>query len=227
MPGFFSSTISNNLTRLSGHLIDWSRVGELIASGKHRYSTSEIIQRSAIGAATGLAGYVGYWLSETEESGLTRGLYTMSGVFIGFVVSHALVIAPLVYKRYQIGQDCQHVKDTILQQLQGLKGEWPNDETITQLIITVSKAINIVMATNLADEQHARASQTLGRRRTLLTKISDKLTTDMARLKTTSNFNATVDKLHHEWQQNPINRDKLQPMTAPEPIVEDNVMRRQ
>lgn len=64
MFGFFSK----NLTEYSNHYLDWSRIGELVSSGVHRYSTNEMIARGKIIASTAISGFLAAYLNDKEKT---------------------------------------------------------------------------------------------------------------------------------------------------------------
>ncbi|STX30114.1 Uncharacterised protein [Legionella beliardensis] len=199
MTGFFSSQVANTLSSWSNYYMDWSRVGELLREGTHRYSWHELIQRGTILASMGEGLYLGYNYSDSD-SWLNRGLYSMSGCFVGFVVSHLVVIAPLIYKRYQLSQDCTEAQKMILNSLQDLRA-YPNDsELIDSIIDLVTTQVKAIMEMNLSNEKHSNASLTWGKRRTLLTNLAAELKQDIHGLNTTNNP-FFLDELEKRWSQ--------------------------
>ncbi|WP_133128685.1 hypothetical protein [Legionella nagasakiensis] len=200
MPGFFSSETANALTARFHHLVDWSRVGELLASGRHRYTTRQLIERGVIIAAMGAGVCAGYNMADSGF-GLGSTLYSMAGCFIGFVASHAVVILPLIHKRYQMSQACSAAQKRILSLLQEINHLDGDREKVSELVRTISRVVAETMTLNLSDEQHARASQTWGARRALMEKISDKLSVDFNLLRSTTDQDALLDELNGFWSQ--------------------------
>ncbi|WP_035892869.1 hypothetical protein, partial [Legionella oakridgensis] len=196
----FPTETANALTARFHHLVDWSRVGELLASGRHRYTTRQLIERGVIIAATGAGAYMGYNLADSGF-GLGSALYSMAGSFVGFVLSHTVVIIPLIYKRYQMSQACSAAQENILALLQDINHLEGDREKVSALIRTVSRVVEETMTLNLSDEQHARASQTWGTRRALMEKISDKLSADFGRLHNAEDQDAVLDELNRFWSQ--------------------------
>ncbi|WP_131782566.1 hypothetical protein [Legionella gresilensis] len=200
MPGFFSVKSAQTLTESSNYLIDWSRVGELLRQGTHRYSWHELIQRGVILVSIGAGGYAGYNYSN-QSSSFMSGLYSMSGCFVGFVVSHLIVIAPLIYKRYQLSQECADKQKIILDSLQELKIHSPNQDINNSLIDLISAHIQTIMTMSFSTGSRANASLTWGRRRTMLTNLADKLKQDIADL--ANNSDANLEKeIKQFWSQN-------------------------
>jgi uncharacterized protein YaaR (DUF327 family) len=199
MPGFFSAKAANTLTSWSNYYIDWSRVGELLKQGTHRYTVNELIQRGIILAGTGAGAYLGYTYTNQQNSNIMSGLYSMSGCFVGFVVSHLAVISPLIYKRYQTSQDCAKAQKEILNSLQDLKASSPNNETINHLIHIISTHVETIMTMNFSTEKRANASLTWGKRRTYLTHLEDKLQQDVAELNKGSID--LLDEIEQFWSQ--------------------------
>ncbi|WP_419419622.1 hypothetical protein ACNVED_14140 [Legionella sp. D16C41] len=191
MPGFFSTNAPQTLTQWSNYYIDWSRVGGLLRQGTHRYSWNELMQRGIILASIGAGGYAGY-NAANQNSAFMSGLYSMAGCFTGFVVSHLVVTAPLIYKRYQLSQECMEAQKVILNALQDLKDYLPNNENINQLIPVISTHVDTIMNMNLSKGERANASLTWGRRRTLLTNLAEKLKQDIIEVNN-SNGDSLID----------------------------------
>jgi len=218
MPGFFPSNTANTLTKLSDYYIDWSRVGELFASNKHRYTWDQLIQRGMILASSAYGAYAGYNRAD-NGFGLSSSLYSMAGCFIGFAVSHLLIIAPLIYKRHQMNQACMASQHEILASIQTLSKLDPGNREITNLIVNI---INLVDSTNnisLSDENHANASQTWGRRKNLMEKINCRLKSDL-KLACATDLNSHIDTLTAFWSQDTqVIYDKLRENRLPSSSV--------
>ncbi|STX52792.1 Uncharacterised protein [Legionella busanensis] len=197
MPGFFSAKAAQSLTEWSNFYIDWSRVGELLRQGTHRYTRQELIQRGIILISIGAGGYTGYNYNN-QNSSLMSGLYSMSGCFVGFVVSHLVVIAPLIYKRYQLSQECADKQKIILDSLQELKSHSPNQEIANNLIGLIATHVQTIMTMNLSTESRANASLTWGRRRSLLTNLATKLNDDIDILNNNSDF---IEEMQQFWSK--------------------------
>lgn len=84
------------MNSLTDYLIDWTRVGELLRSGTHRYSYDEMIQRGFIIILT-LSPVMYY----REFS-----LFVLELVMICFFVSHLFIISPLIIKRWLCKMEC-------------------------------------------------------------------------------------------------------------------------
>lgn len=95
--------IAKHLNRLSNYLIDWSRVGELLRSGRHRYSMTELIPRGFVATCIIMPLIIQREISWSI-------LFQM---FICFVVSHTIVIAHLIWKRYKTKSDCDCLSEMI------------------------------------------------------------------------------------------------------------------
>jgi len=91
------------LNRLSNNLIDWNRVGELLRSGRHRYSTHEIVVRTGIVVSTLMGTYLGTRL--LKRFNMNCWLAYLSSFLLSFSVSHAIAISPLVKKRLDMRSD--------------------------------------------------------------------------------------------------------------------------
>jgi hypothetical protein len=165
MFSFFSHKFSNTLTQISNHYIDWSRIGSLVTSN-HRYSLEELLTRSAIITATGVSAFLGYQYSNnTDENNYSSLTLTLAAGTLGFFVSHTIVIAPLIYKRYKINQQCQE----LIADMKTL------DNAMKETNDKLRNTINSIMQLSLADEKRSNASLTWGHRRTLLKNLKENL----------------------------------------------------
>lgn len=200
MPGFFSSKTANTLTTLSDYYIDWSRVVELFASNKHHYTWDQLIQRGVILASSAYGAYAGYNRADSEF-GLSSSLYSMAGCFIGFTISHLVIIAPLIYKRHQMDKVCLVSHQETLNSIKMLSELAPGNKKITQLIVYI---INLVDSTNnisLSNEKHANALQTWGKRKGLMEKINCRLKSDLMEAANERELDSYIDKLNAFWSQ--------------------------
>lgn len=171
MPRFFTQ----KLTEFSDYLADWSRTGELLFSATHRYSYAEMLPRGFIITATALSGFLAAQLNDEENSHFSDLTIGSAVALAMFVVSHTIVISPLVYKRYLVKQDCKQLTTEIETQLKLTDDNSTEFKAAKQLIMTIVEA---TLRISLSDDQHARASQTWGFRRSLLTKIKEKIGND-------------------------------------------------
>ena len=96
----FSKNLHEFITACSDYLIDGRRIGNLIVSN-HRYSAQELLQRGLIITCTAVAGF----LEQRRQDDYRVGPFVL-GASLGFVLSHGIVIAPLVYKRWSIKNEC-------------------------------------------------------------------------------------------------------------------------
>src|SRR5690606_38657383 len=84
--------LANTLTALSGHYVDWSRVGELIKSGAHRYTSKELITRGLIVSCTAVSAYLGNYSNNEELTHCSNLAVSSAAGMIGFTLSHTVVI---------------------------------------------------------------------------------------------------------------------------------------
>lgn len=162
--------VYKRLTEVSYHYIDWSRFGELLASANHRYSRRELAERGSIAGFTILTGFLGAYFNEPERSkraDLTIGLVS---AFLGFVVSHAIVISPLIKKRYDMNQACHHHTDTIRARL-----ETHQPPLSPETRATIEQLIRLISTLSLSNNKHGNASQTWGARKDLFERLSQQL----------------------------------------------------
>lgn len=165
MSRFFDNQPANRLTKWSQYYVDWSRVGELISSGSHRYNLNEIFQRGFIISSTAAAGLIAY-TTHDEQSSLSRNTSTIAWSMAGFALSHTFVIFPLIYKRYQMSQDCLELETELLECLAPLDDS--HCPLVQSFVNRIKKHCTAVMNHSLSDEKASKASQTLGRRKSLV-----------------------------------------------------------
>ena len=159
------SFFSKNATNVTNHYIDWSRIGNLLRSGNHRYSTEEILTRSAIVSFTAASAFLGHYFNDSEKTNYSDKSAALVCGLVGFIVSHAFVIAPLIKKRCDISRQCGIIKNDITRKL-----SLTENKPFASLIIAVIDRINTL---SLGDEKQTRASETWGRRLSLLTQVQE------------------------------------------------------
>lgn len=140
------------LTKASDNLVDWRRVGNLFFGKTHRYSAKELSERGFVVAMTGIAGY--WTWSQYQDPGFAAIAAT-----IGFLVSHTIIVSPLIYKRLQAKWAC----DALIINIRNHVNDKPEFQT------QVNSVIDKVM-------QHAEsksASAVWGKRKRLLTHLSE------------------------------------------------------
>ena len=125
----------------------------------------------------------------------------LAGCVIGLFVSHIPIILPLLKKRYDLSRDCQEAQETLLSTLQDLGELFPNDSNIKLLIPLITNVAEVTMSIDLADAEHSRASQTLGKRRALMQKIGGKLAEDIKSLEQADQIDTPLETIHKFWAQ--------------------------
>lgn len=156
--------LAKPMTEGSGHFLDWSRTGELLLSASHRYSRDELLARGFIVACIAVTAYLGATQNDEEKTHCSSTTAAIMLGFLGFVVSHAIVLIPLVQKRREMSAECNQLADQIKQQVRA-------DVCLTD----VSKLVNHVLKLSLSTEQHGNASLTWGTRKRLLQCVKDRL----------------------------------------------------
>jgi hypothetical protein len=141
------------LTNKSNYLVNWHRVGNLLFTN-HRYSPRELLERSFVIASTAAGGFLAW--NKSEEGGATPFAL---GASLAFVLSHTLVISPLIYKRLHAMWNC----DTILKSI----GEQLAHEQDKGLVHLIQGALKQVM-THVAEKS---PSAVWGKRLRLLTNL--------------------------------------------------------
>lgn len=146
--------MTKSLNETSNYLIDWRRTGNLLFSN-HRYSQKEWAERIFVVGSTALAGYWQWCDSQDmKDAGIAAT--------IGFLLSHTLIMSPLILKR--------------------LKNKWACDELIINIkekTHTKSPAfkelIESAIQKILKHAESKSASAVWGERVRILTKLSDML----------------------------------------------------
>jgi hypothetical protein len=157
---------SKNLTEYTHHYIDWSRIGNLVASGNHRYSAHELLVRGSVIACVATSAYVAAHFNNAEKTGCSTLVAAIAGGALGFVASHAVVIYPLVKKRCEMSKECKQLVAEI-------EGKMHSLSSLEQE--TIDAVVAKIQVMSLSDDVHAKASQTWGKRKTLLSMVSEKL----------------------------------------------------
>lgn len=161
------ASFSNTLTKMTNHYIDWSRVGNLVRSGTHRYSTQELVTRGSILAATAVSAFLGAYYNDEETTNRSDGMAALAAGLAGFVLSHTLVIASLIKKRCDASAECnKQIREinVILERI-----NTPN------VSAAVKAVIDHIQTMSLSNNNHSNASATWGRRLALLTRVKELL----------------------------------------------------
>lgn len=167
MFGFFAKA----LTEKSNHYIDWSRIGELIQSGNHRYSKDELLARGSIIICTAVSTYLGSSLNNSEKTKCSNVQMAIAFGLLGFILSHAIVIYPLYRKRVELSHECKLLASEIHNKLE------QNVVHMSEACKTkIKEKIHEILTLSLSTDNHGNASQTWGRRKRLLSEINEKLT---------------------------------------------------
>lgn len=157
---------SHKLTAASNYFIDWSRIGELIGSGKHHYSPEELAVRGVIVLTTATSAFLGYHLNNEEATYSSNTTIAIAAALTSFTVSHLIAISPLIYKRYKMSQAC----DKLVTEIRMKTSELPDISHIS-----LHKTIKHILNLSLTNEKHANASLTWGKRKHLLHQLNAKL----------------------------------------------------
>lgn len=153
----------SNLRKRTSDLFDPSRIGSLLQSGDHAYSRQEILDRSMIGTAAVLGGFLAYRASSRRtNSVLVNASATTLGATVFLALGHIPVIYPLVHKRYQMKNEFEQLTSEI----------HANATRLNISLEKVNQVIDKLKDCNLADAKKSNTSQTLGRRNTILKELN-------------------------------------------------------
>lgn len=151
----------NRLNRLCNYLIDWTRVGELLISGRHRYSFSEIVPRAFVIVST-LAPIVYH---------KSLNILSLSESMFCFMISHYIVIHHLIEKRLDMKQDC----DTLIDLLKREKCSCHqmNEDQLSRVFDICYVCVRIEEIMN-SEAPNSKASATWGSRKRMLLELQTK-----------------------------------------------------
>lgn len=158
--------LHNPLSQFSNYYLDFSRVGELLAT-RHRYSHKEIAVRGAMLAVTAASGVIGAYVNNPETTGWGDVTIAAASALLGFVVSHTIVIVPLIQKRCNRHAECERVMQRIRSEV--------HRQGLANVKDLVESCLQRIMSFSLADELHSNASRTWGRRQAMLENLYHKL----------------------------------------------------
>lgn len=136
----------------TNHLVDGDRIGNLFFNG-HRYTAREVLMRAFVITTTAATGFLAWNQSGGDV------LSSAGGASLGFFISHAIVIAPFVYKRLQMRWACDALKAEITSLLS------EKSEVLSSVRLVIDKVLNY--------SESKSASGTWGRRERLLTNLKE------------------------------------------------------
>ncbi len=161
MPGFFAKKLSD----YSNHYIDWTKVTELTSTGRYKCSKEELIFKGGLIVFTAATFVAGAYIADEDSSVYNKTKSSLMAGFVGFLVSHIIVKWPIIQKRYFQQKECARLSALIFA---NIEMRALDDPSCRQKLRNLT--LNILQL-SLSDNQHARASQTWGRRRALLTSL--------------------------------------------------------
>ena len=86
------------LTKQTGNRVDFTRIATFVTTKNYTYSWSQLLIRASIIASTGVSAWAGYKTDDTDSKLLTATWYGLAG----FIVSHTIVILPIITERHQL-----------------------------------------------------------------------------------------------------------------------------
>lgn len=130
--------LTRYLNKISNYLIDWTRVGELLRSGRHNYTLSELIPR----------GFIGISMVIPIVIYQTISWMILLQVALCFIVSHSIVISHLVWKRYKMKTDCDGLVKSIKKNY--CKCDSNNQKNMCQTCIKIDSIFSKIIAKSSA-----------------------------------------------------------------------------
>jgi len=163
----------NKMTEASNYYVDWSRASALLKSGNHRYTAQEIMVRGFIVGVTGVAAYLGAYLNDEKNSPLSDLTVAIASGTLGMIISHIAVIAPMMKKRHGMQVEGDQFHKEIIAKIQLISPPISNE-----CHHSINTVIESIFKMSVDHDKHVGASQLLGRRKNLLSKISASLDSD-------------------------------------------------
>ena len=151
--------ISVSLSRYVNYYLDFSRVASLIGTN-HRYSNSELCARAFIllGIVTPMT--LAYQSPE-DHSKSFRTLNVLLHGTVGFILTHTIVILPLIMKRVKMSSEIQHLNNELSYFFNSRISDLNEKRFFTE-------HMDILKKWDASTKKSANSSMTLGRRLRLL-----------------------------------------------------------
>lgn len=145
------------LNKYTNHLVDWNRVGNLLFT-THRYTPQELLERGFIISSTAALGLLKW--NQSSDVGAFAFCY---GATLGFLISHLVVISPLIYKRLEAKRGCDILIDRI-----------------NLILISKDEALRLLVTgvvDDIMQQSHSKSpSAVWGRRKRILATLFDWIT---------------------------------------------------
>lgn len=135
MPGLLPSEVANKMTRASGFMVDWSRVGEFVAKKTMpNYTTKQIMDRVYILAWMGGSAFLSEFLRKAAlgEGGPASMVLSIStGLLVGMYYGHKVVLHDKFKDRADNHEGIRELVKTISEKIS------PLDESEKQGILAI------------------------------------------------------------------------------------------
>ncbi|RAP23964.1 hypothetical protein DID73_02010 [Candidatus Marinamargulisbacteria bacterium SCGC AG-343-K17] len=148
------------LTKKTGNRIDFTRIATFLNTKNYRYSWAQLLTRASIIASTGLSAYAGYQKSESDSKMYTTTWYGLAG----FILSHTIVILPLITKRHQLNRSISQLVLDITEQSKNMSKRK-----------AIKKEVDTILSINRSTKTRAHATLTLKVQERELNKLLNKI----------------------------------------------------
>lgn len=181
-------SITKKLAKIFNNFIDFTRIGSLFTTG-HRYSKKELLDRAVIIGGTAATTYMGSRTEVSEQLGMSNIMGAAAGAVTGFVLTHTVVITPLIMKRIEFSKQCEQTKARITKLLVRLdfeKDSFKNEvetldfsKQVLRLKRNITSFIQEIYQHDYSTTTRANSSQTWGMRLNKLKKLEIDLSEDI------------------------------------------------
>jgi len=164
------SRIANKLTAFTNYSVDWSGIGRLFKSGTHHYTWEEKAIRVGMVAFSAMTGFLGAYFNNAEKTKCTSLTIGILSAALGFYIAHRVVLDAKIAKRKRLYNDSETISARIRDTLN------TRESPLSQFQLNfINDLICHIKNISLSDEHSSRATETLGRRKRLLTNLESNL----------------------------------------------------
>jgi hypothetical protein len=152
------------LNRVTGNILDWNRVGELLKSGSHNYNFEEVYIRILIFISSLIGTYVLGTSIKYFFNDLKSEYVYVSAFLISASVCHGIAIEKLIMKRLAMKAEIEELKNKIIEMI-------PNIQSLQEQQ-DIQKRLSEIL---VLEAKNNASSATLGMRKRLLSELLDQI----------------------------------------------------